>query len=66
MAFLALRTFFGLSAVTRSRYATPSSELNSSHTRMGNPAASVSRPYGEVCVTWCGRLVGAIWPPVMP
>ena len=35
MAFFALRTFLGLSTVTRSRYATPSSELSSSHTRMG-------------------------------
>ena len=35
MAFFAFRTFLGLSTVTRSRYATPSSELKSSHTRIG-------------------------------
>ena len=51
IAFFALRMFFGESTVTRSRYATPSSELSSSHTRTGYPAVETSRPYGDVCVT---------------
>ena len=60
MAFFAARTFLGVSTVTRSRYATPSKVLSSSHTRTGKPALSTSRPYGEVWVTMLGSEVGAI------
>ena len=33
---------------------------------MGIPVRSVSRPMGEVAVTWPGMVVQDIWPPVMP
>ena len=34
--------------------------------RMGKPMVSTSRPRGEEVVFCPGRVVGAIWPPVIP
>ena len=39
---------------------------NTSQIRTGWPARTESRPAGVVVVTWSSRVVGAIWPPVMP
>ena len=35
-------------------------------TRMGMPACSTVRPLWQVVARWPIRVVGAIWPPVMP
>jgi len=37
-----------------------------SETRSGEPWPSRLLPSGEVVVCWPTRVVGAIWPPVMP
>ncbi len=52
-------------SATRSTYTGPSNWATSSAIRSGPPSIR-PRPRGVVAVTCPGRLVGAIWPPVMP
>src|SRR5690554_3747910 len=66
MARFTLGICAALSADTRSTYAAPSTDDKSSHTLMGLPAVDTCLPSGVVWVTCPGRVVGAIWPPVMP
>ncbi len=65
MAFLALMRCLASKRATRSTYTGPSRPAMISAIFMGWPLYW-SRPAGLVELVWPMRVVGAIWPPVMP
>src|SRR5210317_1939387 len=65
-AFFALRTFAGVLTAWRVTKNAPGSCASSSVILRGLPMTGTSRPYGVVDVFCVTRVVGAIWPPVMP
>ena len=66
IAFLAFLTLAGVSTETLSTNTAPVNVANISLTLIGNPFISGSLPFWAVVAFWPIRVVGAIWPPVIP
>jgi len=66
IALLAFTMFPGLLTAQRSMYRVPGSWPRISLKWIGCPSRRADRPGGVVVETCPRRVVGAIWPPVMP